>query len=135
MEAHAFPDLKTFHLQPCLFSAAEDGFARRHGHIPMTDFIGQWDFNMVYDPADDPAVTGHIPQYQAASGTEAAFHAVEKGLGIRIVVETHGTDNGIEGISFKGKILTVSHYESAVFQILFPCLLYHGRSQIKTDAS
>ena len=93
MEAHAFPDLKTFHLQSCLFSTAEDGFTRRHGHIPMTDFIGQWDFNMVYDPADDPAVTGHIPQYQAASGTEAAFHAVEKGLGIRIVVETHGTDN------------------------------------------
>ena len=96
MEAHAFPDLKTFHLQPCLFSAAEDGFTRRHGHIPVTDFIGQRDLDMVYEPADDSAVTGHIPQNQASSGTEAAFHAVEKGQGIRIVVETHGTDNCIE---------------------------------------
>ena len=78
MKAHAFPDLKTFHLLPCILRTAEDDFTCRHGHIPVTDFIGQRDLNVVYDPADDPAVTGHIPQYQAASGTEAAFHAVEK---------------------------------------------------------
>ena len=67
MEAHALPDLKTFHLQTCILRTAEDGFTRRHGHIPVTDFIGQWDLDMVYEPADDSAVTGHIPQNQGGS--------------------------------------------------------------------
>ena len=39
-----------------------------------------------------------------ASRTEAAFHAVEKGLGIRIVVETHGEIMASKVSASKGKL-------------------------------